>query len=90
MDTAIIEPMTTKSYKPGTRARRSILLELIAEEPLSTVELSNRLPLSQSSIHRHVNTLRNAGMVFVAAKGEGGGVALTHCGREAAEIARSG
>ena len=86
MPTATMAPMT-RSYAPGIRARRAILLELLDAGTLSTVDLARRLPISQSSVHRHVRTLSNMGMVDISPKSEGGGVMLTICGLEVARIA---
>lgn len=78
-----------RAYAPGLRARRAILLALLDDEPLTIRELAERLPISPTSVYRHVAALQKASHVSIGDRTSGGGVSLTDAGRAAAELLRS-
>lgn len=72
----------------GRNARRSILLALRQRERdglrTSLSDLSRTLDSPRTTIHRHVLTLRDAGLLTTA-PGRYGGLTLTEAGRLAAD-----
>lgn len=88
IDGTIIAGMT-RPYRPGVEARRAILLELrrreLAGEPAPSLsELAATAGLSTGGAHRHVRTMRDAGLLTTR-RGQSGYIALTDAGRIAAD-----
>lgn len=80
-----------KPYRPGVEARRAILMELrrreLAGEPAPSLsELADAIGMSTGGTHRHVRTMRDAGLLTTR-RGNSGYIALTDSGQIAADAA---
>lgn len=79
----------TRPYRPGVEARRLILRELrrrelVGEPAPSLRDLAAAIGMSTGGAHRHVRTMRDAGLLTTR-RGQSGYIALTDAGQLAAD-----
>lgn len=87
--TMVESPVMTRPYRPGIEARRAILRELRRRElagdtPPSLRDLAESIGLSTGGTHRHIRTMRDAGLLTTR-RGNSGYIALTDAGQLAAD-----